>query len=172
MKNDGKVNNGAVLSKLGEVSFFKMFADDEKVIKKIAQMCKRRTFRAGTDIIKEGDFGDELYIILKGEIDILKKTIQNEKYTVTRLNADMGAISVGELAMIDNDRRSATVNAVTPCDCIVLTRNDFIKFGNENPLIGLSVTREIACQLSLNLRKANTDVITLFSALVDEIGEV
>jgi len=159
-----------ILNQLKKVSYFKMFHDNDEVIKKIANMCKEKTFSKGKSIIKEGEYGDELYIIMKGELDIVKKTLQDEKYVVTTLNADMGGISVGELAMIDNDMRSASVVAKTECPCLVINRDDFIKFGDENPELGIKITRAIASQLSGKLRKANTDVITLFSALVEEIS--
>ena len=160
-----------IIHKLKEVSFFKMYIDDDDVIKRIANMCTRKRFKKGGIIIEEGEYGDELFIILKGQIDILKKTLQNEEYTVTTLNADMGGICVGELALIDNDKRSATVTAETECECLVLNRDNFIQFGNDHPEIGLNITRAIASQLSSKLRKTNDDVITLFSALVEEIAE-
>ncbi len=162
--------NQEIISKLKEVHFFLMYADNDEIIKKIANMCSKKSFKKGTAIIEEGEPGDELFVILKGEIDILKETIQKEKYTVTTLNANMGGIYVGELALIDNDRRSATVIAKSDCECLVVKRENFIKFGDENPKIGLQVTRAIASQLSSKLRKTNADVITLFSALVDEIA--
>lgn len=163
-------NNEEILNKLKEVQFFKMYAGDEGIIKKIADMCARKEFKKGSVIIKEGEPGDELFIILKGRIDIVKETIQKEEYTVTTLDADIGGIYVGELALIDNDRRSATVIAESDVECLVIKRERFIKFGDENPEIGLNVTRAIAGQLSSKLRKTNADVITLFSALVDEIA--
>lgn len=170
-KLNGVVDDIEILKKLKEVSFFNMYADNDEVIKKIANMCTRKKIKKGNTIIEEGDFGDELYIILKGQIDIIKKTLQNEEYTVTTLNADMGGICVGELALIDNDRRSASVTAETECECLVLNRDKFIQFGDKHPDIGLNITRAIASQLSSSLRKSNSDVITLFSALVEEISE-
>ncbi|MFC1670837.1 cyclic nucleotide-binding domain-containing protein [Spirochaetota bacterium] len=164
-------NNEETLNKLKEVSFFNKYADNNDIIKKIAKMCTKRQFPKDMMIIKEGDSGDELFIILKGKISILKKTLQDEEYTVTTLSADMGGINVGELALIDNDKRSASVVAETNCECLVINRDNFIKFGNENPEIGLPVTRAIARQLSSKLRKTNQDVITLFSALVHEFED-
>ncbi|OHD63035.1 MAG: hypothetical protein A2176_09455 [Spirochaetes bacterium RBG_13_51_14] len=159
-----------ILDKLKQVSFFSMFEKDDEIIARIAGMCARRFYRAGRYIIREGDIGDELFIILSGEIDIMKSTLQNEQYTVTTLNADQGGINVGEIALIDKDRRSASVLAKTDCECLVINRDDFIKFGDENPQAGLAITRAIASQLCGNLRKSNTDIITLFSALVEEIS--
>jgi CRP/FNR family transcriptional regulator, cyclic AMP receptor protein len=171
MSSKSILNDEVILKRLKEVSFFQMYANNDDVISKIVQICTKKTFKKGSYLIKEGDYGDTLYIILSGEIEILKKTLQNEKYTVTSLYADMGGLSVGELALIDNDQRSATVYATTDCECLVITRNDFIEFGDENPEIGLNITRVIASQLSSKLRKSTSDVITLFSALVEEISE-
>lgn len=159
-----------VIDVLKEVSFFKSFAKNDDIMQKISGMCTTRKFANGKTIIEEGEFGDELYIMLSGEIDILKKTLQNERYTVTTLSSSMGGVYVGELALIDDDRRSATVTAKTDCDCLVIKRKDFIHFGDANPDIGLEITRSLASQLSSKLRKTNSDVITLFSALVEEIA--
>jgi CRP/FNR family transcriptional regulator, cyclic AMP receptor protein len=166
----GPESNDITLDKLKQVSFFSMFEKDVDTMNRIAGMCSRRQYRKGKQIIREGDFGDELFIILNGEIDIIKNTLQNEQYTVTTLSADLGGINVGEIALIDNDRRSASVFAKTDCECLVINRDDFIKFGDECPKAGLAITRAIASQLCANLRKSNTDIITLFSALVEEIS--
>jgi hypothetical protein len=48
-------------------------------------------------------------------------------------------------------------------------KDDFVALGNKNPLIGLYITREIDKIISKRLRKASSDIITLFSALVTEI---
>jgi len=170
MTTNDNISNESIFKKLRQVDIFSMYADDEDVINKISNICKNKIFKKGKKIIEEGQHGDELYIILSGEIDILKKTLQDEKYTVTSLSDQMGGIYVGELALIDNDMRSASVVAKSDCQCLVINRKDFVQFGNENPAIGLSVTRAIASQISSRLRKSNSDVITLFSALVDEIS--
>ncbi len=167
-----KFSDTEVAEKLKEVSFFKHYADNSEVILHIAELCNIRFFKKGSTIINEGEQGDELFIVLKGKIDILKTTLQNEKYVVTSLDAGRGSVYVGEIALIDHDRRSATVEAKTDCECIVLNRDAFIKFGDTYPEIGLNITRAIARQLSIQLRKSSGDVITLFSALVEEIASI
>lgn len=164
-----KSNDRKVLDTLRQVSFFSAFVDNEEVLSMLAGLCSRRSFSQGKKIIEEGDYGDSLYIIVDGEIDIVKKTMQNEPYTVTTLSSAMGGIYVGELALIDDDRRSATVAAKTDCECLEIHRRDFEKLGDKHPELGLPITRAIAGQLAAKLRKANSDVITLFSALVEEI---
>lgn len=159
-----------VEKKLGSIPFFQKYSTDREVIDNIISLCEFRSFKKGATIINEGEQGDELFIVLEGKIDILKKTLQNEKYVVTTLNAQDGGVYVGELALIDNDRRSASVEAKTACECLVLNRENFIKFGDRYPEIGLNITRSLAVQLSQKLRKTGADVITLFSALVEEIS--
>lgn len=172
IKKQQRLSLPEVAEKIKEVSFFKQYRDDTDVIEHIAALCDIRFFKKGSTIIREGDQGDELFIILKGKIDILKTTLQNEKYVVTSLDAKMGGVYVGEIALIDYDKRSATVEAKTDCECIVLNRETFVKFGNDYPEIGLNITRAIARQLSQQLRKSSGDVITLFSALVEEISSI
>ncbi|HQL43843.1 MAG TPA: cyclic nucleotide-binding domain-containing protein [Spirochaetota bacterium] len=157
-----------ILIKLQDLSLFKGLS--QNVIRNIALVCTVKKIKRGKCIIKEGDMGDELYIILNGEIEIQKRTLQDEPYTVVTMNANETPLYVGELAMIDNDKRSATVIAKQDCDCLVLKRKDFIKFGDRNPKEGLILTRAIALKLAQSLRRTNDDVITLFSALVDEIS--
>jgi CRP-like cAMP-binding protein len=78
-------------------------------------------------------------------------------------------IFFGEIALLDPDERSATVRCKTNCDFYVLDRNQFIKYGNENPKIGLVITRELSRILCRRLRKSNNDIVTLFDALVEEV---
>ncbi len=155
---------------LRNVSFFRPYRDDTAIMEKIASLCRKKQIKKGKTIIKEDEYGDELFIIAGGEIEILKKTLQKEEYTVTTQSSRSGSVYVGELALIDHEKRSATVIAKTDCQCLVINRGDFIAFGNDNPSAGLEITRIIAGQLSKKLRKANEDVITLFSALVEEIS--
>ncbi len=170
LRSKKTTSDSKIIKRLKEVHFFKMYADNDEIINKIAGLCAVKKFRKGSVIIREGDAGDELYIMLTGEIEIVKETLQKEKYTVLTLSANMGGIYVGEFALLDNDKRSATVIAKTNCDCLVIKRDRFLKFGDENPQIGLNITRAIAQQLSKRIRKTNLDVLTLFSALVDEIS--
>lgn len=170
---NNSINEIDILSKIRKVEFFKEFKDNDEVIEKIAGLCSQHHYVKGNYIIKEGDFGDELFIVIGGTIEIAKKTMQDEEYTVIALDANnRGGITVGEIALIDNDRRSASVIACTDCDCLTVNRQDFLKFGDDNPRVGLGITRAIASQLARSLRKSNTDVITLFSALVEEIAEI
>ncbi|MFH1538713.1 MAG: cyclic nucleotide-binding domain-containing protein, partial [bacterium] len=85
---------------------------------------------------------------------------------------DFMNVFFGEMALIDDDVRSASVLADTDCECFVIKKSDFQKLADENHMIGYFVTQEIAKILSSRLRKAGEDTITLFEALVSEIGDL
>ncbi len=160
--------NEKVREKLSKISIFKKFAEDKLALEKIAGIIKVVKFPSGAFIIKEGDQGDEMFILNEGRVRVEKKTLQNENYTVVEL-ADNMHVFFGELALMDDDVRSASVLAITDCECFKIKKEDFEKLGDSETKIGLYVTREIAKILAKRLRGANKDSITLFSALVTEI---
>ena len=157
-----------ILEKLKKINLFMDFISDEKRLLKIVNALKIESFSAGEEIIKEDEIGDKLYILNKGSVRILKSTLAKEKYTVTLLTADQN-IFFGELALIDRDKRSATVIAETVCEVFSIDRKSYAEIAKNDPLLGYKVTLHIAKRISRSLRKMNEDVITLFEALVNEV---
>lgn len=169
--NEGKKEE--IINTLKNVSIFKQFAQKPEELEKLANIMNVVYAKKGDIVIKEGDEGDILYIIKSGSVNVLKKTLEDEQYVVVRLESKEGSVVFfGELALLDNDTRSATVIAESDCEFLVVKRDDFIKLGDEYPKIGLQITREISKILAGRLRRANKDIITLFEALVEEIGAV
>ena len=156
------------LAKLSNIVLFKDFKDNIEVLKKIERLFKEMKAKKGEVIIKEGNEGDELYIIKSGAVRILKNTLQNEAYTVVNLSADQH-VFFGEIGLLLNDKRSATVTAEVDSTFMVTNRKKFLDFGEKEPYIALLITRQVAQMLSKRLSKSSQDVVTLFSALVDEI---
>ncbi|MEI9898225.1 MAG: FAD-dependent oxidoreductase [Chthoniobacter sp.] len=77
----------------------------------------REHFEAGETVFATGDFGDKVYFIVKGEA-----TVEREGVTVAELkNGDV----FGEVALISNHPRGATVRAVTAVDVVVVSREAF-----------------------------------------------
>lgn len=167
MSNSGKIKN--IINRLKAISIFSSISGDDSSLEKIAVILETVSISAGEKVITEGEEnGDSLFIISKGVVEILKKTRHGDEYVVTELNADMN-IFFGELALLDPDKRSATVRCKNSCEFYKLTRDDFLKFGDENPKIGLAITRELSKIVCKRNRKSNTDILTLFDALVEEV---
>lgn len=153
---------------LKKISLFKHIAGDPSAMEHIARLFKTVSYTKGNDVIEENVFGDSIFIIKSGTVQVIKKTMQGDPYVVTELTADMN-IFFGEVALLDPEKRSATVRCKTDCEFYVLDKEQFTKFGNDNPQIGLLITRELSRILCQRLRKSSSDIVTLFDALVEEV---
>jgi len=122
--------------------------------------------RAGETVIREGEEGDCLYVIVEGRVRTEKRTPAGDSWTV-RFHQKGGVF--GELSLLDRVLRSATVVAENDCRFLVIERERFHAFGDRHPAAGLVVTRRLAERLAARLRRANEDMVTLFSALVHEV---
>ena len=120
-------------------------------------LLKREDFPEGSRIIEENEEGDCMYLLLEGQVDVLKTTLYGEEYVCAKLNDSMHCV-FGEIAMIDRDRRSATVLATTDC-----------RTAEKHPQAGCRLLMVISANLCRNLRKENENLLKVYSALVDEI---
>ncbi len=131
-------------------------------------LLKREEFAEGSRIIEENEEGDCMYLLLEGQVDVLKTTLYGEEYVCAKLDDSMHCI-FGEMAIIDRDRRSATILAKTNCRTVVLSSEDFRSFCEKHPQAGCRLLMVISANLCRNLRKENENLLKVYSALVDEI---
>lgn len=75
-------------------------------------------------IIEEGDMGDDLYIIITGEVNVTKSNppYDHRQIAVLRRNDFFG-----EIALLRNVKRTARITAKTPCELLVVRGRDFVK---------------------------------------------
>jgi len=132
----------------------------------LAEVSSLRSVRRGETVIREGEQGDCLFVIVEGRVRTEKRTPAGDSWTV-RFHTQGGVF--GELSLLDRVLRSATVVAEADCTFVVIDRERFHAFGDRHPGAGLLVTRRLAERLAARLRRANEDVVTLFSALVHEV---
>jgi CRP/FNR family transcriptional regulator, cyclic AMP receptor protein len=108
-----------------------------------------------------------MYILNSGSVKVEKFTLDKEKFTVVNLKDDMN-VFFGEVALMDNDLRSASVYAITAIECFVIKKEDFEKLCDDNNTIGYYITKEIAKSLSLRLRRVTMDNVNLIAALIND----
>src|SRR5262249_35259733 len=77
----------------------------------------REHFEPGQEIFREGDLGDRVYIIVRGEADVLK-----DSRAIARLRAGE---CFGEMALLNETRRNATVPCATAMDALSLPKSEF-----------------------------------------------
>jgi CRP-like cAMP-binding protein/sugar phosphate isomerase/epimerase len=84
-----------------------------------------KTFDAGQIVFTEGDDGDGAYLVLEGKAKAVTSSEGDEKITLGQF--DSGEI-FGEMALIDNKPRSASVVTVTPCQFAFIEKESFVKY--------------------------------------------
>jgi CRP/FNR family cyclic AMP-dependent transcriptional regulator len=156
--------------RLKETTLFGGAAADASALRALASLCRLVHYEQGDEVIKEGEIDDRMFIVKSGTVEVRKRTPHGDPFTVSHLSED-GNSFFGEVGLIENERRTATVLCSTACDMYVITRTQFEGLAEEHPALALVVTREIARMLCQRLRKADEDIITLFGALVDEVAE-
>jgi CRP-like cAMP-binding protein len=158
------------LPTLRACALFQDLADDSEALEDLAASCESQQADRGDVIIAQGSEGDTMYVIQSGGVRIDKKTLYDDSYTVAVLDGSRVDF-FGELALLDREKRSASVVAESDCRFVVIRRNRFFEWGNRHPVAGLKATRRIAEHLAGRLRRANEDMGTLFSALVEEMEQ-
>jgi CRP/FNR family cyclic AMP-dependent transcriptional regulator len=98
-----------------------------------------KLLKAGSVIFREGDEARELFVIKSGEV-----RIQIGNRTVTDLKADS---IFGEMALIDNEPRSATAVATTDVELVAVSEKQFLFLVSQTPYFALKVMRVLAQRL-------------------------
>jgi len=119
---------------LAKVSLFANL--EPKHIKGIAQICTERTFNEGDVLMRQGDDGIGLYLILSGKVKV-EKADQNGKQVELASNGP-GDI-MGEFSVLDGAKRTATVTAVETTNCLVLASWEFNSFMKAHPDIAVDI---------------------------------
>ena len=139
-------------------------------MKELEAICRDRSVSRGQVVIQEGEKGSEMYIMLSGAVEIQRKTRAGDSYTVAKLRAEFN-VFFGEMALIDDDVRSATIIATEDSEFLMITKEDFLALGKKYPQIVLPITRVIAQILASRLRNTTGDMLTIFDALVNELQQ-
>lgn len=126
-----------------------LFADlDKSALSRLAKATITRDFKKGDVIVRENEAGVALYIIASGSVEVVKGLGTSGEQVVGTLDA---GTFFGEMALFDNQVRSASVRAATDCQCLVLTKWDFNAEMSENSEIAIAMLAVLARRIrSLN----------------------
>jgi CRP/FNR family cyclic AMP-dependent transcriptional regulator len=91
---------------------------------------------AGKVLCRQGEIGHEFFVIIEGEIDVTR----DGEHLATRSSGDF----FGEIALLEEMPRTATVTAKTPLRFFVLTRQAFTRLIDDNPRVERKVLRALA----------------------------
>jgi CRP/FNR family cyclic AMP-dependent transcriptional regulator len=145
-----KEYNDEILKLLREVELFDGLTDAD--LKMVAALCKVRKYRAGDLLTEQGKNGRELYIISDGLVEVIVHEPTSDRVI---LNLGTGQL-IGEMSLVDQGPRSATVKAVhDPTIVQVIRYKDFESLCKQDTNIGYRVMQNLAADLSFKLRHSN-----------------
>jgi len=107
----------------------------------------------GEYLFTEGDQGDYLCFVVRGLLEVLKKTIQGDYRTIARLGKGS---TIGEMSIIDKAPRSASVIARQPTIVLILTKKGFDLLTDRHPAVSITLLKKIMRLLSLNMRRTSS----------------
>jgi CRP-like cAMP-binding protein len=91
-----------------------------KTIDDLVKTAVERHYAPGDEIVTEGQAGVAFFVIVEGSVEVVHGCNR------PRTSALRAGDCFGEMALVDGERRSATVRALTPVTCVALTRWDFM----------------------------------------------
>lgn len=119
-----------------------VFSND--LLKELAAVLGNRQpqeFPAKTIVMREGDPGGFMYVVLSGRIAVLVKD--------TMVDRVEGGGMIGEMALVDRSPRAASAIAETDAKLLALNRDDFLKLVKSNPRFAVSLLGAVAIRLTL-----------------------
>ena len=160
------------LQRLSKIKIFSDFpATTPENIARLERICLalgQKDFKKGDVIIREGDEGDILYILYDGKVQVRKKTPSGDDFAVVDLYKEYN-VFFGELALIDHDKRSASIVALSDCKTLTLTNEDFIQLCENDPYLGYKSLLRIAKSMSSKIRQSTAETLAIYQALIDEV---
>jgi CRP/FNR family transcriptional regulator, cyclic AMP receptor protein len=127
---------------LSRVPLFAGLPEDK--VATLETLTQRRSFRRGEVVFHKGDPGDTLYVIAQGQVKIVLPSDSGEEALLGVL--DEGEF-FGELSLIDEQPRSATIVATEQTETLVLRRDDFLKFVVSSPELAIDMLRVLSRRL-------------------------
>jgi CRP-like cAMP-binding protein len=134
--------SGNTIELLQRVPVFSALGDDE--LQRVAEVAVPRRFGAGEVVFREGDESSTCYVVRTGHARAVREHTDGRSITL----ATFGPGDIfGELAMFDDERRSATVEAIEPTEAIAILAGDMRRLLREHPDIAVKLLGSVVRRL-------------------------
>ena len=130
---------------LKKISWFGDLPDE--IIAALAQKVSKRNLSQDEILFHKGDVGDSLFIILAGLVKVITHDKDGNEIILNKVGT--GEI-IGEMALLDNESRSAGVVALEKTSALELSREDFMDTMKREPELTFSIIRNLSSRLRQN----------------------
>ncbi len=135
----------------------------ESQLAMLTGVVSRKTFARGTTVMAAGEATDSLYVVISGRLKVMMSDDEGREVILAMLGPTE---FFGEMGLLDDSPRSATVVTVEACELLILSKKDFKKCLIENFEMAMTVMRGLVKRL----READQKIGSL--ALIDVYGRV
>ena len=125
---------------------------NRRELNKIEGILHRRTYAADESIVKEGELGVGMYIIISGQVDIFQL---GDDGNIMRLATFSSGDFFGEQALLDESPRTASALAAVPSQAVGFFRPDLLELIESDPRLGLKIVMRLSQMISVRLRQTN-----------------
>lgn len=150
MSSDDTLSFDRIQHILRELPFFEDFTGEELDL--FSNNLSLRSFPVNSCLFQEGDIGDYLFFVVTGQVEV--KIHSNKSSQIVMAKFGPGS-SIGEMSLIDDYPRSATIQVSEPSELLLLSRKRMEVFCDKNPATGLKFMKSLVKTLSYRLRQAN-----------------
>jgi len=117
---------------------------DDESTSALLKFMKPRSLRRGTVLFREGDSGNELYIVSTGKLKVGRESPDGRENLLSVVGPGE---MIGELTLFDPGSRSTTVTAVSQTELLSLEHNDLMTWLEERPQAAMNLLRALAQRL-------------------------
>ncbi len=110
----------------------------------IASVTEEVVFPAGQTVIKQGEPGETMYLIISGEVSVIKEDEEGQEIELDRIGK---GDYFGEMALFEGDVRSATIRPLEDTRLLVLHKREFTEIVREYPQIALAICKVLSQRL-------------------------
>ena len=143
-------DGGTLGQEVGLLAKIPLFAGMERSkLKLLAFTSERQDFEEGQVLFKQGDPGDRAFVIVEGAVDVIVETADGPQVLSNPGRGDV----IGELALLCEEPRTATVKANQPLTVLSISGDVFFKLIQENSEVSMALTRIVAKRLVQTMKK-------------------
>lgn len=114
-----------------------------------------KTYRSGETIVREGETGDCMFVVQKGQVEVLQGTEGKEVRLAVLGEGDV----FGEMALFERQARSATVRAMGDVRALTVDKRTFLRQVHEDPSLAFRILQK----MSHRIRELNVELVRLKS---------
>lgn len=150
VSEEAKVSPSKKLETLAKIPLFRYLTYPERI--KVLSISKTLQFQTSTEFVKEGEIGDQFFIILSGKVGVMKNGVQ--------IQVREAGDSVGEMSIIDQGPRSASLLAATPVTVVAISRKSLFQLLREDTQIGVKLLWALAAEVNKKLRDTTEKLVS------------